>query len=1104
MHTAITGWPVAGTGCGASEPERRGLRAVALASTALIGAAALSFGSWGTPAAAAVFEPTSEAELRTAIFAANASAGGDTINLASGVTLTLTRSLPLITGNVVINGNGATVNANNAGRAFFIQAGTVTISDLTINNALAQGGDGGDGVAGTDGSGGGGGGLGAGAAVFVNDGATVTLSGVTIGDAAAVGGDGGDGAAIDATDDNGGGFGIGPGRGFGGGGGGGGLGGDGGPGADDGLAGGGGGGYEGNGASGGTDLGGGGGGGGEFGNGGGGLRGGGGGGGQQGNGGRAGDGGGGGGGGATDAGGDATGALAGAGGGAEGGAGSNGVVDAGNGGPLGGAGGGGGGRGGGSGGLSGGGGGGASANGVGGNGGIGGGGGGGDLAGGGDGGDFGGGGGAGGSGTSGGAGGFGGGGGGGQSGADTGGVGGFGGGGGGAPTGGLGGTFGGQGGSSGDSADGGGGAALGGAVFVRRGGTLTITDGSFAGTYAVTAGTTGGTGGATAGTAQGLAVFLHDTGAFIFDVTTGTRTIAGNDAIAGDGTLTKTGDGTLAVSGTNGNLLGITTVDGGLLVVDGSLGRVTVNTGGTLGGSGTVGALTVNGRVAPGNSIGTTTSGPVTFNTGSVLAVEIAADGRADLLDVTGGATINGGTVEVTPEAGSYVDGTQYTIVRTTTGVTGAFDGVGFAAGQGLTFFDPSLSYPGNTVLLTLSRNATEFVDLTAPPDLGGTAAALDALEDNPTPNGPALLQTLFQLTDAGVSGAVGQLSGSGIGGPAQTVQGGSQRALSILTGGAGFGAPGTGGSTAAAGAGPVRFALADYAGVNEARRRPEPGAADGMTLWVEPFGSFGSRQANGSAMAVDRYVAGAVGGLRWATDETLDLGLAFAGSAGRTETEDGRAGTDSTSFLAAGHANWDPDGPWRLDGALGFAYHHFDSERHLRFGTFAATAAGDRGGYEVAGNVELRYDLAVDGVTLSPLAGLGASWLYEDAWSESGAAGANLSYDQETTVSVQPWLGLGVATDIALGDGLTLTPSVEALWVGELADRDSGYSARFTGTTASWQVPSVEEPRHSAAVQVSADLVADDGWAASAGYAGRFGDGAQDHGFAIGVRLSF
>ena len=96
--------------------------------------------------------------LRQAIFDSNAAGGSNTITINSGVgTVTLSQSLPMITTSVTVTGNNITVNANSAGRAFFVQSGTVSVSNLTINNAVAQGGAGGNGagVAGNLNSGGG-------------------------------------------------------------------------------------------------------------------------------------------------------------------------------------------------------------------------------------------------------------------------------------------------------------------------------------------------------------------------------------------------------------------------------------------------------------------------------------------------------------------------------------------------------------------------------------------------------------------------------------------------------------------------------------------------------------------------------------------------------------------------------------------------------------------------------------------------------------------------------------------------------------------------------------------------------------------------------------
>jgi len=121
-------------------------------------------------------------ELRYAILAANLAGGTNTINFTCGspCTITLNGPLPPIESNLTIDGNSLY-------RVFFVDTGTVTLSNLIIQNALAQGG------AGADGMTSGGGGLGAGAGLFVNKStAVVTVLNTYFLKCSAIGGSGGD------------------------------------------------------------------------------------------------------------------------------------------------------------------------------------------------------------------------------------------------------------------------------------------------------------------------------------------------------------------------------------------------------------------------------------------------------------------------------------------------------------------------------------------------------------------------------------------------------------------------------------------------------------------------------------------------------------------------------------------------------------------------------------------------------------------------------------------------------------------------------------------------------------------------------------------------
>ena len=122
-------------------------------------------------------------------------------------------------------------------------------------------------------------------------------------------------------------------------------------------------------------------------------------------------------------------------------------------------------------------------------------------------------------------------------------------------------------------------------------------------------------------------------------VTVTANTLAVGGKISSGYSLTKRGNGTLALGGAN-TYTGPTTVAAGKLAVNGSLppgSIVNVQSGGTLAGAGTVGGVTVadGGCVAPGNSVGTLAlAGNLSLDTGALLDFELAGPTTSDLISM--------------------------------------------------------------------------------------------------------------------------------------------------------------------------------------------------------------------------------------------------------------------------------------------------------------------------------------------------------------------------------------------------------------------------------------------------------------------------------------
>ncbi len=110
--------------------------------------------------------------------------GNYTIDLTGNIDLTTGLSaIDLPTdASLTIEGNGHTIDGNGDQSAFFVNSGSLTLDDLMIENAVAQGGDGGAG-----------GGAGLGGGLFLGSGASATLIGVRFSSDLARGGSGGSG-----------------------------------------------------------------------------------------------------------------------------------------------------------------------------------------------------------------------------------------------------------------------------------------------------------------------------------------------------------------------------------------------------------------------------------------------------------------------------------------------------------------------------------------------------------------------------------------------------------------------------------------------------------------------------------------------------------------------------------------------------------------------------------------------------------------------------------------------------------------------------------------------------------------------------------------------
>jgi len=205
----------------------------------------------------------------------------------------------------------------------------------------------------------------------------------------------------------------------------------------------------------------------------------------------------------------------------------------------------------------------------------------------------------------------------------------------------------------------------------------------------------------------------------------------GPGGIGGTTSLTKTGNGTLVLGGTN-TYSGNTTLNGGSLLVNGSnlgAGSLVVNPSATLGGTGTVaGPVTVQsgGNLVPGATavtagVALTVSNNLTLAAGSLTTMKVQTGGSADQV-ISSGTLTYGGTLTVTNPGAALIAGDTFQLF-TATNYTGGFTAINLPAlGTGLAWNNTLIS---NGTLVVVQIVPPVVTNLPAA-NVQGTSATLN------------------------------------------------------------------------------------------------------------------------------------------------------------------------------------------------------------------------------------------------------------------------------------------------------------------------------------------------------------------------------------------
>jgi T5SS/PEP-CTERM-associated repeat protein/autotransporter-associated beta strand protein len=611
-----------------------------------------------------------------------------------------------------------------------------------------------------------------------------------------------------------------------------------------------------------------------------------------------------------------------------------------------------------------------------------------------------------------------------------------------------------------------------------------------------------------------LVEFGAGTGTIVFNHTSSNYVFA--PQIFNDGAVNVLA-GTTILTAAN-TYTGPTTINGGVLVVDGSIAfspTTTVNAGGLLAGTGTVGATSVanGGTLSPGhNGFGTlTVNGSLTFAPGATYLFGVSSV-SSGFTNVTGTATLTGAIASAQFQGGTTF-ANKYTILS----ASGGLGGTEFANFQtNSPAITAKLSYTSTDVILNLISGFTSIGGgLSGTSGLTRNQTAVAAALDNAFNHGGKSLTGLAGLSAGQFPAAFDALSGEGISAAQQTAFGAGNVFTTMMMDQGAFWRGGA--SADRADPNGVTYAPLGYAS-----EKPAPGPFAAMPAkaplfeqrwrgWVAGFEGTASLRGEadpGSAGQRER-IAAAAAGLDYQVNPNLLVGGAAGGSTSSFSVPDRSTSGNLNGFHLGGYAVARRD-QWYAAGTLAFANFDNTTQRSIIGVGPTETANGSFASNLLSGRFEFGWQQVLNGFSVTPFAALQFAELWQRGFAETGTAfgGApavnGLSFAGHHVASLPAFLGAQFDTRYALANGMIWSPYARVSWVHEF-DPARNVSASFIAMPGSgFTVDGPRAASNAARLDLGSKLALTRTSSLFASFDGEFSDRSQSYAGKGGFKVNW
>ncbi|MBF0485373.1 MAG: autotransporter domain-containing protein [Candidatus Omnitrophica bacterium] len=524
-----------------------------------------------------------------------------------------------------------------------------------------------------------------------------------------------------------------------------------------------------------------------------------------------------------------------------------------------------------------------------------------------------------------------------------------------------------------------------------------------------------------------------------------------------------------AINITNGTLFLAHDIAAGVITADQNAGFVLVGNRTIQRGDVSLGHASGGGGIALENNLLTISNGNLTADAGSTILLNANSSSDYGRIKLTAGdaSIASGATINL--NIGGYVrNGSVLKIV----------DGV---AGSGVA---PNVNVVDNSSILQFMSDASSGPDLNItatanydPVNIGGSTQAAGKALATVDARGPSadmqkVFDSLYSLSSASqVSGAVKQmvpLEKSVVMSTTHDLASGGMQAIAshLVTARNGGQAPVNRMDLINSSLDQVEGASQNsdssgYSSNSDSSGFSSGEASSDLALWAKAFGTTAHQDSSQTVPGYKALGSGVILGADLLKTDIAIMGLAAGYAFSVIDAEQSNMHPlDIKHFPVVLYAEFNQDGPWRVDASVSGALNTYSERRMIDFGSIHRTARAYYDGQQYNAHIEAAYPMrGEESITMVPSAFLDYGRTYFSGYTEQGAGDLDLNVKAQDYSQFRPGLGLAMSSSWN-ADDVVVTPQIYAKWSYDLIEQDVQTVAAFNGTGVYFNTQEIRMPR--------------------------------------------